>query len=118
MATLPESKPVSPQQPTAHAAPPASPGARRALLAINLVLVGVVVALGWADIASAQARARARGEYTMVAGRIQGGSSNVAYLIDAANQEMIALRWNENAKGLEGLGFRDLLADSQASPGR
>ena len=61
---------------------------------------------------------RARGEYALVGGQIQGGNANAVYVIDGANQEMIALRWNESTKSLEGVGYRDLQADGQAVPGR
>lgn len=93
--------------------------AHPALLILNAGLAVVLAAVALAPRADAQRAARARGDYTMVSGRTQGGSSNHAvYIIDASNQEVVALRWNDNTRGLEGLGYRDLAADAQANPGR
>ena len=54
----------------------------------------------------------------MVSGRIIGGNANAVYIVDSSNQEMIAVRWNESSKSLDGLGYRDLSADAQTQPGR
>ncbi len=93
---------------------------RRGLIALNaglIVLLGAVTLAPSAD-AQRDRTGRARGEYTMVAGRIQGGNSNVVYILDSSNQDMIALRWNASTKSLEGIGYRDLRADAAAEPGR
>lgn len=91
----------------------------RGLLAANAALLLLLGAVTLAPTAGAQRAAnRAPGDYTMVAGRIQGGSSNAVYIVDSANQEMIAVRWNIGAKSLDGVGYRDLSADAQMSPGR
>ena len=55
---------------------------------------------------------RARGTYTMVAGRVQGQVESAIYIVDAANQEMIAMKWDRSRKQLKGLGYQDL------APGR
>lgn len=91
----------------------------RGALVVNAVLLALLAAVSLAPVASAQrGAARARGEYSMSAGRILGGSASVVYVLDAANQELIALRWNESTKSLDGIGFRDLNQDAQAEPGR
>lgn len=92
----------------------------RGPLVVNGVLLALLAAVSLAPRADAQRdrSGRARGDYTMVSGRIQGGSSNVVYVLDAANQEVIGLRWNESNKSLEGVGYRDLQADAQAEMGR
>ncbi len=91
---------------------------RRGLIALNAGLVLVLAAVSLSPEARAQRGARARGEYTMVSGRVVGGSNNAVYVVDSANQEMIALIWNNTRKGLEGIGYRDFNADSGAAPGR
>ncbi len=92
---------------------------RRGLIALNAGLALTLLAVALAPAAGAQPRStRARGEYTMVSSKIQGGNSHVVYLVDAANQELVGLRWNESTKGLEGVGYRDLILDAQANPGR
>ena len=92
----------------------------RGALIVNGVLLTLLGVVSLAPRADGQraGSGRARGDYTMVSGRIQGGNANVVYVLDAANQEMIGLRWNESAKALEGVGYRDLQADAQAEMGR
>lgn len=91
----------------------------RGAMVVNGVLLALLGAVTLAPRADAQrGSGRARGDYTMVSGRIQGGNSNVVYVLDAANQELIGLRWNESSKALEGVGYRDLQADAQAEIGR
>ncbi|MFM9996146.1 MAG: hypothetical protein ACKVU4_10130 [Phycisphaerales bacterium] len=91
----------------------------RGAILVNAGLLAVLAGVSLAPSADAQrGTARARGDYSMVAGRIQGGNAAVVYVLDAANQEMIALRWNESTKSLEGVGFRDLNQDATAEPGR
>jgi uncharacterized protein (UPF0333 family) len=88
----------------------ATGGGLRGLIALNaalLVLLGVVT---FGSIAYGQARGR--GEYTMVAGGAQGADAQVIYIVDVANQEMIAVVFNPNAKTLEGVGYRNLAADA------
>lgn len=62
--------------------------------------------------------ARARGDYAMVSGKITGSSSHAVFIVDSANQEMVAVRWNESTKGLDAIGYRDLKEDAQLAPGR
>ncbi len=91
---------------------------RRLLIALNLVLLLLLVAVVWSPVASAQRGGRARGDYTMVSGRIQGGNTNAIYIVDSNNQDMIALRWNPGTKALDGIGYRDLQEDSRlTTPG-
>lgn len=92
-------------------------GARRLIL-LNAGLLVALAAVSLAPPAGAQRGGRAGGDYTMVAGRVQGGSTNAVYVVDAANQEMIAVRWNGGTKSLDGLAYRDLSADAAMNPGR
>ena len=61
---------------------------------------------------SAIGQNRGRGEYTMVAGGVNGANSSAAFIVDVANQEMIALTYNHNTKLLEGIGYRNLNRDA------
>jgi hypothetical protein len=102
-----------------------SSGRARTLIALNLVLVAGVF---WSSVdggaASAQTRgaagqaARARGEYTMVAGKLNQGGPAGVYVIDATNQEIVALQWDQTKNSLIGVGYRDLKSDSKALPSR
>lgn len=86
------------------------------LVALNAVLL---VVLGIVSIAHAQPGARARGNYAMVGGEYLGGrGANAVYILDAANQELIAVKWDESRKVLDGIGYRDLNKDAQQRSGR
>jgi len=89
-------------------------GRREGLLALNGVLVVVLAGLTFSgEPGQAQGQpARARGAYLMVGGETTGGSSNAVYLLDSANEELIAVRWETSNKTLGRLGFRDLHADA------
>ena len=92
------------------------PGVRvNPLIAANVVLL---VVLGAVSIATAQPGNRARGDYAMVGGEILGGDGNAVYILDASNQELIAVKWDTSRKVLDGIGFRDLNRDSQERAGR
>lgn len=97
------------------------------LLALNGVLLGV---LAWVSLSpeatggvldqpgAGQPLTRARGDYSMVAGPIRTGNASAIWIVDAANQELAVVRFNDSKQQLEGIGFRDLAADAQRRPGR
>lgn len=80
---------------------------------LNLFLAGGAVLLAAAGIAGAQSAESRRvgGQYTCVGGKTLGGYTNVIYVLDSANREMVGLRWNDGTKQLEGIGYRDLVED-------
>lgn len=87
----------------------------RTLLALNLFLLAILSIVTFAPSATAQDDpSRGRGEYTMVGGSLDHGNSDAVYIIDSANSEMIMLRWDHSRSQLQGVGFRDLNADSSA----
>jgi hypothetical protein len=91
----------------------------RRLIALNLVLLAALAVVTLAPLAGAQpAAARRPGRYTMVGGRIQGANTNAIYILDATNQELVAVRWDDSRKTLAPIGYRDLTADTQVRPGR
>jgi hypothetical protein len=92
--------------------------ARRGLIVLNGALLAVLAAVVLSPATLAQRGARARGEYTMVSGKIVGGNSHIVYVLDGANQEVIAAKWNESAKAVDVIGYRDMQADAQSQPGR
>ncbi|MBO6514311.1 MAG: hypothetical protein JJ974_10140 [Phycisphaerales bacterium] len=82
-----------------------------ARLNIGLAAGAVVLAVvGMAGAQSTQSRRNA-GQYTCVGGQTLGGYTNVIYVLDSANREMVALQWNDTTKQLDGVGFRDLVED-------
>jgi hypothetical protein len=90
---------------------------RATLLAVN---AGLVAVIGITALAPAQPDTnRARGEYAIVGGEYQGGGGeNAVYILDATNQDLIAVRWDRSRKSLTGIGYRDLSLDAQERPGR
>jgi hypothetical protein len=89
------------------------------LLALNAALLaGLAFAALMPRAADAQPGAnpqagRLRGDYTLIAGRYQGGTASAIYIIDAANQELIALSWDRTNNRINPLGHRSLLDDSR-----
>lgn len=93
--------------------------ARRGLIVVNIALLLVLAAVAWAPGSYAQrGGGRARGEYTMVAGKVTGSTAHAAFIVDSSNQDMVVVRWNETSKSLDALGYRDLKEDANQSPGR
>lgn len=97
------------------------------LIALNLGLLGVLGLVSLGPDASAQPTSgqaspsqptRARGDYTMVAGEIRAGNASAIWLMDKSNQELVAVRWDEGRKILDGIGYRSLIDDAKAPPSR
>jgi len=95
----------------------------RRLLTLNLALA---LALGvlWMipTPGSAQPRpgqpVRAVGQYTGISGKLNTGNAQAVYLLDAANQEMVGIKWDSGRKGILPLGYRNLINDRKAPTGR
>lgn len=83
-----------------------------ALIALNaglLLLLGVVTLAPQAD-AQRQTR-RAPGEYTMVAARPQALSQDAIFIVDSTNMELMTVYYDQGAKSLKFIDFRDLQLD-------
>ena len=89
---------------------PRGGGQLRALVALNAVLLALLAVVTLAP--SVDAQARARGSYTMVAGRAPGAEAAVVYIVDTINQELIAVNYNANTNQIDGVGYRSLAADA------
>lgn len=70
-----------------------------------------MVIVGMAGAQSGKSSKRAGGQYICVGGQTIDGYTNVVYVLDSANRELIALRWDESLKQLNGVGYRDLDED-------
>jgi hypothetical protein len=89
--------------------------ANRGLIALNLLLVAGLAG----SLALAQPGApRARGDYTMVAGKTTTGSRDAVYVLDTTNREMVAIRWDNTKRTFQGIGYRRFDADAAAAGGR
>ena len=82
----------------------------RAAVVVNAIGLALLAAVTFAPTAGAQYRAR--GAYTMAAGRANGADSSVVYVVDTANQELIAVTYNPNTKLIDGVGYRHIGADA------
>jgi hypothetical protein len=82
----------------------------RGLILVNAVLLAVLAAVTFG--AKAFAQYRPRGEYTMVAGGVNGADSNAVYIVDTTNQEMIAVTYDPNTKTMLGIGYKNVAADA------
>ncbi len=87
------------------------------LIAVN---AGLAAVIGITALVPAQPGGnRARGEYAIVGGEfLGGGGENAVYILDATNQDLIAVRWDRTRGALQGIGYRDLTVDAQERPGR
>lgn len=94
----------------------------RRLVVLNcgllMVLGALTIAGGFEAGAQTTPAPRARGDYTMVSGRYQGGTSNAIYLLDAANGELMALAWDRSRNEMEIIGHRRIADDAQVKSGR
>lgn len=86
---------------------------------LNAALLAVLALVTLAPSANAQgARGRAKGQYAMVSGKVQGVTESVIYIVDSANEQVAAARYDGSRRSLTVLGQRDLAADFQAKPGQ
>ena len=94
---------------------------RSGLVALNVVLLAILSAVTLAPSVDAQLSGtsnRVRGDYSIVGGQTLGENASTIYVMDSANREVVAMRWNDSTKALEGVGFRDLVRDVQGDPDR
>ena len=93
-----------------------------AQVVLNIVLLSALALLVLVPNAGAQLNSgqsnRARGDYTLVGGDTSSGNANAIYILDTSNRELVAVRWNQSTKKLEGLGYRDLSRDLFAQSDR
>lgn len=88
-------------------------------IVVIAALAGVLLLQRAGSTAIAQAPAnRARGDYTLVAGRLASGGPHVLYVVDSSNNEMIALKWDQGRQVMAAFGYRSLSADANMQVGR
>ncbi len=103
-------------------------GTRRGLIILNSGLLAVVAGLwSWSPTSAGRdpgaawaqeaAKARQRGQFLMVSGKLQGSPSNAVYIVDTANQELLAVKWDRAGQRLQGLGWRDMVRDGGSAAG-
>ncbi len=85
------------------------------LIALNACLLVALAAFTFMPTAMAQTRARSN--YTMVGGTVNGIVQGVVYICDETTNEVVAISWYENQKKFVGLGYRNMTMDA-AQAGR
>lgn len=86
----------------------------RGLIGLNMGLLVVLALLTLAPgVQARQAASRPHGQYAMVSAQVQGQTEAAIVVVDAANEEMAALRWDRSRRILTPIGYRNLRQDSQ-----
>ena len=67
-----------------------------ALVALNVLLLVTLVFRQ--NTATAQPAGLRRGQYVMISGEVQGGTSGIVYILDEANHMLAARTYDENKK--------------------
>ncbi len=87
-------------------------GTIRGLLLLNGLLLAVLAAVTFSSAAPANSQPRARGDYIMVGGPAPGTRAAAVYIVDAINQEMVVVTYDQNAQDLTGVAYRNLALDA------
>jgi hypothetical protein len=81
----------------------------KGLITLNVLLLVALAAVSLAPDAGAQNAAdRPRGSYTIATGDLRGANADAIFIIDSSNQEVVAMRYSESAKSLEGIDYAPL----------
>jgi len=83
----------------------------KGLLFLNGLLLAALIAVTFAPAAIAQLE-RYRGDYMMASGRTNGSTTNILYIVDQNSRELVAIRYDESKRLIEGMGYADLAKDA------
>jgi len=115
----PSPQPAPETQPLVAAEPRPMSSAVRALIAVNAALLIALSAVVLSPDATAQnTQNRPAGRYMLVGGKPPSGNTNAVYCVDTVNGEMIVLGWNRSRGMIEGVGYRNIKSDLNATPRR
>ncbi|MBL1217391.1 MAG: hypothetical protein D8M59_07830 [Planctomycetes bacterium] len=94
----------------------------KGLLALNLALLVVLVAVTWAPGIATAGSARGAapvGDFIMVGGQLNGATSNAVYVLDQRNGALAGFLYDRSAKQLKGIQIRNIGDDARRyQPGR
>jgi hypothetical protein len=90
----------------------------RGLITLNVLLIValVLVSIGPSE-SNAQNANRARGQYSAITIAVPGSVTDAIAIIDANNQEIVALRWDASRRSLAGIDYASLQAPAGAGGG-
>jgi hypothetical protein len=79
------------------------------LILLNGALLLVLAGVTFGPSAMAQG-SRYRGDYTMVAGHVNGSTPDILYIVDQNSRELVAIRYDTPKRLIQGMGYADLAA--------
>lgn len=84
---------------------------------VNGLLLAAIIALPLARRADGQegSNIRSHATYSMAGGNVGGTANGALYIVDETHEEMISVMWNDKARVLTPIGYRNLAADSAGS---
>lgn len=91
----------------------------KGLITLNIVLIValVLVSIGPSESNAQNNNNRARGQYSALSMAISGSVTDAIAIIDANNQEIVALRWDASRRSLSGIDYVSLQDIANAGGG-
>lgn len=84
------------------------------LIALNVALVAALGVVSVLTMSPAHGQAgNRRGEYAIVSGRVLGSTASVLYVLDASNQQLMALSWDTTNNRVLPIGYRSVVDDGK-----
>ncbi len=81
-----------------------------ALIALNVLALGL---LGWVELTpDSFAQTRARGTYVATSIHQKGSEADLVWIVNETTQEMVAIRWDDAKRSVDGFGYRNLGTDA------
>jgi hypothetical protein len=81
-----------------------------ALIAMNAAALGF---LAWVELSpDSFAQTRPRGTYVATAVHQKGSDTDLVWIVNETTQELVAIRWNDATRAVEGFGYRNLGTDA------
>jgi len=84
---------------------------------VNGLLLVAIIALPLTRRADGQEgmKIRSHATYSMAGGNVGGTANGAIYIVDETHDEMISIMWNDKARVLTPIGYRNLAADAGGS---
>lgn len=81
-----------------------------ALITLNVAALGF---LAWVELSpDSFAQTRARGTYVATSIRQKGSDADLVWILNETTQELVAIRWDDAKRVVEGFGYRNLGTDA------
>ena len=83
---------------------------RKGLIALNALLLVAFAAVSFVPESIAQTPRS--GHYIAIPAKVNGVTSGVVYIVDTAQQELVAVTWDHNNNRISTLGYRNIKTDA------